>query len=76
MKKDIHPKSKKLKIKIGSEGDFLEFFVLSTAQQDELLVDVDFRKHPAWTGKGVSSALHTNKNVKAFNKKFEGLTFG
>jgi large subunit ribosomal protein L31 len=70
MKKDIHPKYKMLKVKIGTD-----VFELMSAYQggDELLMDVDYRKHPAWTGGGVQTANESDKNINAFNQKFAGL---
>jgi large subunit ribosomal protein L31 len=72
MKKDIHPKYKKLKIIIS--GDVFE--TSSTHHGDEILMDVDYRKHPAWTKEGQNVVNQSNKNVSDFNKKFAGLTFG
>ena len=72
MKKEIHPAYHKLKLRIGSES----FDTMSTYGGGEMLMDVDFRLHPAWTGKGVSSASQTNQNISAFNKRFSGLDFG
>lgn len=69
MKKDIHPKYKPLKVKIGKDV----FETMSTCKEDEILMDVDFRTHPAWTKKGVTSANKTNQNISSFNKKFDGL---
>jgi large subunit ribosomal protein L31 len=72
MKKDIHPKYKKLKIKIGKD----EFTTHSTLHSDELLMDIDFRKHPAWNKGAINVVNQSNKNVSDFNKKFAGLSFG
>lgn len=72
MKKDIHPNYKTLKIKIGKDS----FETMSTYPGEEILMDVDFRNHPAWTKKGVTTANESNQNVSAFNKKFAGLSFG
>ena len=69
MRKGIHPKYKKLRIKIGD--DFFE--TMSTLQKDEILMDIDFRKHPAWTKKGVA-VINTNKNVATFKERFSGLS--
>jgi large subunit ribosomal protein L31 len=72
MQKDIHPKYKKLIIKIGQD----EFETYSTYDRgDTLLMDIDYRTHPAWVGKGVLSANESNKTVSAFNKKFGGMSF-
>lgn len=72
MKKDIHPKYKQLKISIGKD----EFTTFSTLKSDELLMDVDFRKHPAWNKGAANVVNQSNKNVSDFNKKFAGLSFG
>jgi large subunit ribosomal protein L31 len=72
MKKDIHPAYQELKIKIGNDS----FTTFSTLKSGEILMDVDFRKHPAWN-KGVGNIVNqSNKNVSDFNKKFGGLSFG
>lgn len=72
MKKSIHPEYKELKIKIGND----EFVTKSTLTSGELLMDIDFRQHPAWN-KGAANVLDkSNKNVSDFNKKFAGLSFG
>ena len=72
MKKDIHPKYKSLKVIIGEDS----FAMKSTYGGEEYRVDIDYRKHPAWVGGGVSSASNTNKNISNFNKKFGNLSFG
>jgi large subunit ribosomal protein L31 len=72
MKKDIHPEYKKLKITIGKD----EFISASTLKSGEILMDVDFRKHPAWNKGAVNMVNQSNKNVSDFNKKFGGLSFG
>ena len=69
MKKDIHPRYKELKI-IMADGE--EFTTSSTYHGESILLDVDFRKHPAWKG-GVAT-VNTNANqVAEFNKKFGGI---
>ncbi|MFK7967621.1 MAG: 50S ribosomal protein L31 [Rickettsiaceae bacterium] len=72
MKKDIHPKYQALKIKIGKD----EFLTASTLSSGELLMDVDFRKHPAWNKDALNVVNQSNKNVSDFNKRFSGLSFG
>lgn len=71
MKADIHPNYKPLVITIGKD----KFNTNSTYPGNELLMDVDFRKHPAWTKQGVTSANASNKNISAFNDKFSGISF-
>ncbi|MDA9163271.1 50S ribosomal protein L31 [Rickettsiaceae bacterium] len=72
MKKDIHPEYKKLKITIGKD----EFITASTLKSGEILMDIDFRKHPAWNKGAVNMVNQSNKNVSDFNKKFGGMSFG
>lgn len=72
MRKDIHPKYKELKIKVGKDS----FTTMSTLKDDEVLMDVDFRQHPAWNKSSVNVVNQANKNVSDFNKKFGGLSFG
>jgi large subunit ribosomal protein L31 len=71
MKSEIHPKYKALKIRIGKDS----FETMSSYEGSEILMDIDFRTHPAWTGKGVASANQTNQHINAFNKRFSGLGF-
>jgi large subunit ribosomal protein L31 len=39
-------------------------------------MDVDYRKHPAWTKDALNVVNQSNKNISHFNKKFAGLSFG
>lgn len=71
MKPNIHPNYKKFKIKIGSDV----FETYSTHPAGEILMDVDYRKHPAWTGLGATLVNSSNKNIAKFNDKFSGLSF-
>jgi large subunit ribosomal protein L31 len=71
MKKDVHPKYQALKIKIGKD----EFLTASTLTSGEILMDVDFRKHPAWNKSALNIVNQSNKNVSDFNKRFAGLSF-
>jgi large subunit ribosomal protein L31 len=72
MKKDIHPEYKALKIKIRDD----EFSTMSTLKSGEILMDVDFRNHPAWNKGAANVVNQSNKNISDFNKKFGGLSFG
>lgn len=71
MKKDIHPKYGKLSIKIGED-----IFETNSTKIGEYLMDVDYRKHPAWTGSTTGLVNDSNVSISNFNKKFGGLTFG
>lgn len=66
MKKDIHPNYKKLKI-VMANGE--EFETSSTYAGESVLLDVDFREHPAWKG-GVALVNTRANQVADFNKKF------
>ncbi len=72
MKADIHPKYKKFKIILSEDV----FETNSGGAASEILMDVDYRKHPAWTKESGNIVNQSNKNVSDFNKKFAGLTFG
>ncbi len=71
MRENIHPRYKKLKIKIGEDI----FETNSTLSSDEILMDIDYRKHPAWTKSGANLVNESNQNVSNFNKKFAGINF-
>jgi len=66
MKKDIHPNYKELKI-IMANGD--TFMTSSTYPGESVLLDVDFREHPAWKG-GIALINTRSNQVADFNKKF------
>ena len=72
MKKDIHPKYKELTLIIG--GDRLSTMSTMNARNGEYLVDVDYRKHPAWNKSIKGMVNQSNKNISNFNQKFAGLT--
>ena len=71
MRKDIHPKYKDLTI-IMNDGT--KFVTKSTySKSKELILDVDFRNHAAWTGG--ATVLNQNENkVAQFNKRFGGIS--
>lgn len=71
MKPDIHPPYRKVHVKISNSKD--SFVTYSAYPDDEMTVDVDFRKHPAWTGKGINQANANSAKVSKFNDKFGGL---
>ncbi len=71
MKKGIHPKSYPLTVQIGKD----EFQTYSTINSRKILMDVDFRKHPAWNKSIMNIVNQANKSVSAFHKKFGNLSF-
>ncbi len=71
MKKDIHPQYTNLEITVGK--DVLS--TKSTLRSGKILMDVDYRQHPAWNKSAVNVVNQSNKSVSDFNKKFAGLSF-
>jgi large subunit ribosomal protein L31 len=72
MKANIHPQYNALRIVIGAD----RFETNSTLASGEILMDIDYRKHPAWTKDNANFVNESNKNIASFNKKFGGLSFG
>lgn len=72
MKPDIHPKYNQITVKFP-KGD--ELIMYSTYTQLTLILDVDFRNHPAWTKKGIASAGAHSAQVNKFNQKFGDVSF-
>ncbi len=72
MKPKIHPKYQSVTVQFP-QGDSFE--TNSTFGGGKLILDVDFRKHPAWTKKGIAGASETSTTVSKFNKKFAGFDF-
>ena len=72
MQDNIHPKYKKLIINIKDR----QYETKSTYPKVSFLMEVDFKDHPAWTGKGFLSANDSDKTVSSFNQKFAGISFG
>ena len=71
MRKNIHPNYKKVTIQIGEDS----FETYSTYSQDVLVMDIDYRKHPAWVGKGFTTANAANSSMKSFKNKYGGIDF-
>lgn len=71
MKPNIHPEYNQIKVIISQD----EFETKSTLKAKEILMDVDFRKHPAWNKENANFINQSNKSVVTFNKKFSGLSF-
>ena len=72
MKPNIHPKYNKLLVQLP-RGDSFETY--STYGQGKLILDVDYRNHPAWTKTGISEANASSAKVSKFNKKFGNINF-
>ena len=72
MKENIHPPYKKFKIIVGQD----EFWTYSSSNASEMLMDVDYRKHPAWTKETGNFINESNESITKFSGKYAGLTFG
>ncbi|MCY4300614.1 MAG: 50S ribosomal protein L31 [Aestuariivita sp.] len=73
MKKDIHPDSHKINVKLV-DGTVVEMRSTWGSENDTLSLDIDPSAHPAWTG-GTSRLVDTAGRVSKFKKKYEGLGF-
>jgi large subunit ribosomal protein L31 len=67
MKPEIHPKCKAVEIKFP-QGDSLS--TISAYSGNEIFLDIDFRKHPAWTGQNKTLANDSNAKVVGFDSKY------
>ena len=71
MQKNIHPKYSPFTIHIGDEI----FKTMSCSEKHEYIMDRDFRKHPAWTKKGMIKVSSGSKQVNNYEKKYGKLDF-
>ncbi|HJK87029.1 MAG TPA: 50S ribosomal protein L31 [Candidatus Megaira endosymbiont of Nemacystus decipiens] len=71
MKKGKHPEYGDLEITVGKDK-----ILTKSTLTGKLLMDVDYRKCPAWDKSAVNVVNQSNKNISGFNKKFAGLSFG
>jgi large subunit ribosomal protein L31 len=69
MKKDIHPSFNNLEIELP---DGSKMITKSAYTKGKLLVDVNYKTHPAWTG-GISQVNANADQVANYNKKFGNL---
>ena len=72
MKPNVHPNYQEITL-IMTNGE--EFITKSALCTPKLLLDVDFRSHPAWSG-ALSQVNSRASAVASFNKKFSGINFG
>jgi large subunit ribosomal protein L31 len=66
MRKNIHPKYHEVEVLISEDV----FHTNSTFHGDKILMDVDYRKHPAWCKGSRAVVDSSNKNISDFNKKY------
>ena len=74
MKPDIHPDYHPITV-VMTNGDSFTTNSTYGKSGDRLVLDVDYRTHPAWVG-GVSQVNQKASKVASFNKRFAGIGFG
>ena len=72
MKKDIHPDYHEINVKM-TDGSTFKTFSTYGKEGSELILDVDIKSHPVWTG-STSTLNQKAGNVAKFNKRFGGLS--
>lgn len=72
MKADIHPDYHTIKVQM-TDGTVFETRSTWGKDGDTMLLDIDPKSHPAWTGAS-SRLLDQGGQVARFNKRFGGLS--
>lgn len=70
MKQGIHPDYHEITVTMT---DGSTFTTRSTIKGEKLVLDVDAKTHPAWTG-GQRVLNATDGQLAKFNKRFQGMT--
>ncbi|MCF6304553.1 MAG: 50S ribosomal protein L31 [Rhodobacteraceae bacterium] len=73
MKKNIHPEYHLVDVKL-TDGTIYQMKSTFGSEGDTMVLDIDPKVHPAWTG-GAHRLLDTGGRVSKFKKKYEGLGF-
>jgi large subunit ribosomal protein L31 len=73
MKPNIHPDYHPVTL-VMTNGDNLTINSTYGKSGDRLLLDVDYRTHPAWVG-GTAQVNQKASKVASFNKRFSGIGF-
>lgn len=73
MKPNIHPDYHAVTL-VMTNGDSLQINSTLGKPGERLLLDVDYRTHPAWVG-GVAQLNQKASKVASFNKRFAGIGF-
>jgi len=71
MKNDTHPDYHTIKVQM-TDGTVFETRSTWGAEGDTLVLDIDSKSHPAWTGGGVR-LVDRGGQVAKFNKRFGNL---
>lgn len=71
MKKDIHPKTKKMTV-INTKGEKFELISCLGVKQETYHTEIDPESHPAWSKKNRFTGPSVG-NMKKFEQKYPGL---
>ena len=74
MKNDIHPDYHEINVQM-TDGTVYKTHSTWGKEGDTLVLDIDSKSHPAWTGGG-QRLLDTGGQVARFNKRFKGFGLG
>ncbi len=70
MKKDIHPDYHKVTVAL-TDGTEFETFSTYGSEGERIVLDIDPKTHPAWTG-GSQHLIDRGGRLSKFKKKFDG----
>lgn len=73
MKKNIHPDYHKITLQF-TDGTQIETKSTWGKEGDTMILDIDPKTHPAWTG--VQKLVDNAGRISKFNSKFSGLKLG
>lgn len=71
MKKDIHPDYHKITV-VMTDGTEYETFSTYGSEGERMVLDIDPKTHPAWTG-GNAALTDRGGRLSRFKKKFDFL---
>jgi large subunit ribosomal protein L31 len=74
MKNDIHPEYHEINVQM-TDGTVYKTRSTWGKEGDTLVLDIDSKSHPAWTGGG-QRLVDTGGQVARFNKRFKGFGLG
>jgi large subunit ribosomal protein L31 len=74
MKNDIHPDYHEITVQM-TDGTTYKTRSTWGNEGDTLVLDIDSKSHPAWTGGG-QRLVDTGGQVARFNKRFKGFGLG
>lgn len=70
MKKDTHPDYHKITV-VMTDGSEFETYSTYGSEGDKMVLDIDPKTHPAWTG-GNAQLTDRGGRLSRFKKKYDG----